>query len=232
MNRQYLADSLDGFKGLVFRLLPPVIVETVACVPMTTDAPWTDAEKRMFETAVGIPGTRTYWTPGGFLNVPKATDRHARTDWIRAIAAIDEPHVFLDPDTGFYSHHGGDSTKTVLVTELAEMLVPRRTLIVYRHQYWPKAQPETTTAQPYVLDGLRMLRDAGFSAFAYQSQSASLFFTARKLEDVVQFETGLRNAFAGVSKEIVDRRLVAHDAEQAVSPDAGLAPCGRFGRRR
>jgi hypothetical protein len=39
MNRQYLLDSLDGFKGLVFRLLPPAVVEAIACVPMTTDAP-------------------------------------------------------------------------------------------------------------------------------------------------------------------------------------------------
>ena len=46
------------------------------------------------------------------------------------------------------------------------------------------------------------------SAFAYQSQSASVFFAARQHEDLVPFETGLRYAFAGVSKEIVERRLV------------------------
>jgi hypothetical protein len=75
MNRQYLLDSLDGFKGLIFWLLPAPVVEAVACVPMTTDAPWTEAEKRAFETAVGIPSTRTYWAPGGFENVPKAKNK-------------------------------------------------------------------------------------------------------------------------------------------------------------
>ena len=78
MNRQYLLDSLDGFKGLVFRLLPSVVVEAIACVPMITDAPWTQAEKHVFETAIGIPTARTYWTPGGFANVPKASDSRAR----------------------------------------------------------------------------------------------------------------------------------------------------------
>jgi len=51
MNRQYLLDSLDGFKGLVFRLLPQPLVDASACVPMTTDAPWTEALcARMSET--------------------------------------------------------------------------------------------------------------------------------------------------------------------------------------
>src|SRR5262245_28531874 len=70
MNRLYLLDSLDGFKGLVFRLLPAHIAGSIACVPMTTDGPWSDAEKRAFEAAVGIPGELKYWAPGGFDNVP------------------------------------------------------------------------------------------------------------------------------------------------------------------
>ncbi len=210
MNRQYLLDSLDGFKGLVFRLLPSAVVEAVACVPMTTDAPWTEAEQRVFETAIGIPTTRTYWTPGGFANVPKATDSRARAAWVRAIGAINEPHLFLDPDTGFYNRHAGDSAKTVLVAELSEMLAPRRTLIVYRHQYWPKRQQNgaSIAGRPYVWHGLLMLRNAGMSAFVYQSQSASVFFAARHREDLEPFETGLRSAFAGVSEDIVNRRLV------------------------
>jgi hypothetical protein len=210
MNRQYLLDSLDGFKGLVFRLFPATLVEAVGCVPMTTDAPWTEAEKRAFETAVGIPSTRTYWAPGGFDNVPKATDPRARAAWVRAVTAISEPHLFLDPDTGFYDRHASDSTKTVLVRELAEMLAPRQTVIVYRHQYWPRLQPNgaRTQAHPYVRHGLLMLRKAGMSAFVYQSQSASVFFAARCRSPLEPFETGLRNAFAGISADVVNRRLV------------------------
>lgn len=210
MNRQYLLDSLDGFKGLVFRLLPAALVEAVACVPMTTDAPWSEAEQRVFETVIGIPTPRTYWTPGGFANAPKATDSGARAAWVRAIAEINEPHLFLDPDTGFYNHHPGDSAKTVLVAELSEMLAPKRTLIVYRHQYWPKAQQNgaSITGPPYVRHGLHMLRNADMSAFVYQSQSASVFFAARRREDLEPFEAGLRSAFAGVSEDIVTRRLV------------------------
>ena len=98
----------------------------------------------------------------------------------------------------------------VLVAELSEMLAPRRTLIVYRHQYWPKSQQNgaRVTAQPYVGHGLFMLRDAGMAAFAYPSQSASVFFAARHHEDLRPFESGLRNAFDGVSADIVNRRIV------------------------
>jgi len=210
MNRQYLLDSLDGFKGLVFRLLPVPLVEAVASVPMTTDAPWAEAEKRAFETAIGIPSTRTYWEPGGFNNVPKATDPHARAAWVRAVAAIKEPYLFLDPDTGFFDRHAGDSRKTVLVAELAEILAARQTVIVYRHQYWPRPQPDgaRTTAQPYVRHGLLMLRNASMSAFVYQSQSASVFFAARQRAALEPFETGLRNALDGISADVLNRRLV------------------------
>ena len=210
MNRKYLLDSLDGFKGLVFRLLPSAVVEAVACVPMTTDAPWTEAEKRAFETAIGIPTTRTYWTPGDFTNVPRATDSGARAAWVRAVSAINEPHIFLDPDTGFYNRHTSPSAKTVLVAELSEMLAPRRTLIVYRHQYWPKPQQSgaSITGHPYVRHGLLMLQKVGMSAFVYQSQSASIFFVARYREDLEPFETSLRTAFAGFSEDVVNRRLV------------------------
>jgi len=90
------------------------------------------------------------------------------------------------------------------------MLAPRRTLIVCQHQYWPKPQQNgaTITGEPYVQHGLFMLRNAGMFAFVYQSQSASAFFAAQHREDLEPFETGLRNAFAGVSEDIVNRRLV------------------------
>ena len=60
MNRKYLLDSLDGLKGIIFRLLPAIITGSIACVPMTTDGPWTDAEKAVFELAIGIPDEQTY----------------------------------------------------------------------------------------------------------------------------------------------------------------------------
>jgi hypothetical protein len=64
MNREYLLDSLDGLKAIVFRLLPVRVAGLIACVPMTTDEPWNDAEKAVFQTALGIPGERTFWRPG------------------------------------------------------------------------------------------------------------------------------------------------------------------------
>jgi hypothetical protein len=76
MNRQYLLDSLDGFKGLVFRLLGPELLSSIGCVPMTTDGPWTDEEKAIFEKAIGIPGDRTYGHPEAILMFPQQTIDH------------------------------------------------------------------------------------------------------------------------------------------------------------
>jgi hypothetical protein len=201
MNREYLLDSLDGLKALVFRLLPVGVAGSIACVPMTTDGPWTDAERAAFETALGIPGERTYWSPGGFVNVPSLSDTDTRSKWVDAVAAINHRYLFLDPDTGFFTHHNGASEKKVLVRELAVMLRSREALIVYRHQYWPNPRLDDVPnhAYPYVWHGLRMLRAEGLAAFAYQSQAASFFFVSRQESGIEPFQTGFRLAFSGVS---------------------------------
>lgn len=210
MNREYLLDSLDGLKALVFRLLPTGIAGSIACVPMTTDGPWTDAEKAVFEKAIGIPSERTYWSPGGFVNVPPAQDPDARSRWVDAVAAIDHRYLFLDPDTGFYTHHNNESEKKVLIDELAVMLRRREALIVYRHQYWPNPRLDDVPANeyPYVWHGMRMLRTADFAAFAYQSQAASLFFISGQEAGIEPFRASLRLAFDGVSAAVIEKRLV------------------------
>jgi hypothetical protein len=217
MNRKYLLDSLDGLKGLVFRLLPADIRESIACVPMTTDGPWTDEERAVFERAIAIPGGQTYWAPGGFVNVPPSTDHKARSLWVGAIAAINQKYLFLDPDTGFYTQHTGESEKMILVNELAALLDGREALIVYRHQYWPAPRPTRipATVYPYVWHSLNMLRDAGFNAFAYQSQTASCFFVAAQETALAPLLAGFRVALAGVSHAVIERRIVLCRADTA-----------------
>ncbi|MBX3427313.1 MAG: hypothetical protein KF688_16665 [Pirellulales bacterium] len=210
MNREYLLDSLDGLKALVFRLLPAEVAGSIACVPMTTDGPWADAEKAVFETAIGIPADRTFWKPGGFVNVPSSNDPGKRQKWVAAVGAINHRFLFLDPDTGFYTHHNGKSEKKILITELAAMLCNRQALIVYRHQYWPNPRLNDVppSANPYVWHGLRMLTTAGLAAFAYQSQAASFFFVSKNPDGIQPFRAGLQFAFSGVSPAVIARRLV------------------------
>jgi hypothetical protein len=178
---------------------------------MTTDGPWSNEEKTVFETAIGIPGERTFWTPGGFVNVPRSADRNARSKWVDAVAAISQKYLFLDPDTGFYTHHTGESEKMILVNELAVMLRGREALIVYRHQYFPNPRPIGVAANvcPYVWHSLSMLGDAGFATFAYQSQAASLFFVAGQEAALAPLLDGLRLALVGVLDDVVQRRIVA-----------------------
>ena len=210
MNRDYLLDSLDGFKGLVFRLLPDGVSRSIACVPMTTDGPWEEADRAAFEKALGFTSERVFWNPGELDNVPSSGNRSERSRWVDAVAAIDHRYLFLDPDVGFLTHHTGQSKKMVLITELDQMLRSREALIVYRHQYWPKPALSDVPqhAHPYVWHGLRMLRDAGLAAFAYQSLAASFFFVSRQETGIEPFRTGLQNTFAAMSAEVVARRLV------------------------
>lgn len=208
MNRKYLLDSLDGLKAIIFRLLPTEITQLIACVPMTTDGPWTNAEKAVFEYTIGIPNERTYWTPGNFVNVPRSNDPVARANWVNAVAAINNPYLFLDPDTGFYKHHSGGSEKKILIAELAIMLDRREALIVYRHQYRPKLDEVPTNTYKYVWHSLSMLKSAGLTSFAYQSHSASVFFISKKESALAPFKKGFKDALAGVSANVIERRLV------------------------
>ncbi len=208
MNRKYLLDSLDGLKGIIFRLLPDSITGSIACIPMTTDGPWTDAEKAVFGMAIGIPKEQTYWTPGDFINVPSSRDPAARARWVDAVAAVNHRYLFLDPDTGFYTHHNGESNNKLLITELEVMLSCREALIVYRHQYWPSLKEVPTHVYPYVWHGLSMLRNADFTSFAYQSQAASVFFISKREPDLSPFRNAFQKAFVGVSVPVVEKRLV------------------------
>lgn len=208
MNRKYFLDSLDGMKAIVFRLLPAEITGSIACIPMTTDGPWSGVEKSLFETIIGIPNERTYWTPGDLVNVPSSSDPIVRSKWVNAVAAIDHRYLFLDPDTGFYTHHNGESEKKLLISELQTMLNRREVLIIYRHQYWPNLKVVPAHAYPYVWHGLGMLRNAGFASFAYQSQAASIFFISKKELVLEPFRNGFQEAFAGVSAAVIERRLV------------------------
>jgi hypothetical protein len=209
MNRRYLLDSLDGLKALVFHLLPSGITSSVACVPMTTDGPWTKSERAVFENALGIATERTFWNPGGFDNVPPSGDVVARSRWVDAVAAINHRYLFLDPDTGFFTHHNGASEKKVLVSELRQILQSREAVIVYRHQWrCTPLDDGPPNAYPYVWRGLRMLRDVDLKAFAYQSQQASLFFLSSRKASIEPFYAAFQRALAGVSAEVVARRLV------------------------
>ena len=206
MNRKYLLDSLDGLKALILRLLPSDMVASVACVPMTTDGPWNDREKAVFEAAMGIPRERTFWTPAGHDNVPRLSEKDARSDWLHHVAGIDCPYLFLDPDTGFYNQPTRHSNKQILVSELEVVLRQRRALMIYRHLYFPKGTVGMDgNAYPYVRHGLKMLQEAGLAAFAYQSQAASCFFISKRTKEITPFRKGLRQRLSGT---IVDERLI------------------------
>ena len=195
MNREYLLDSLDGLKGLLFRLLPKKAAELIGSVPMTTDGPWTDGERENYETAVGIPADRTYWSPGGFHNVPPSNDLAGRDSWLNSIAEINHPYLFLDPDTGFYTRYNRYSEKKILVSELIKILQYHDGLIVYRHRYWPKRKSIDipTNVYPYVWHCLSILRNENLSAFVYQSQAASFFFIAKQVTDLKPLFYGFRS---------------------------------------
>lgn len=212
MNRLFLLDSLDGMKSLVFGLLSPAIRERIASVPMTTDGLWNDAEMRIYEKITLISQARTHWQVGAYINVPLRTQQEARNSWLSALEAIEEPYLWLDPDTGFLDRHNRtrDSDKIILISELERLARTKHVLIVYRHQY----RPERDAAIPehiysYVWHGLNLIaKKPNLQAFAYQSLSASLFFVSASRNPLNKMWDCLRSSMEGVSEEVLNRRMV------------------------
>jgi hypothetical protein len=196
MNLSHLLDSLDGLKTLVFKLLPTEVTDLVAAVPMTTDGPWTEDQKAVYQKNIGIPAERSYWKPGGFNNVPLSKSEE-REKWIDAVAKIPHRYLFLDPDAGFYRRHTRDSRRILVPDELKRILTNRDVLIIYRHQYWPKTNHQDARVYPYVSDGLHILREACLTACAYQSPAASLFFVSGVPDKIAPFADGLRRELRG-----------------------------------
>jgi hypothetical protein len=127
--------------------------------------------------------------------VPLSRNKRDRKNWVQAVAMLRCRNLFLDPDTGFYQNHTGRSDKMILVEELKEILKRRKAVIVYRHRYRRKE---------YVQLGLEVLQKAGLKAFAYQSQSASIFFISASDDGIRPFEKGLQKAL----KDVRTSRLV------------------------
>ncbi len=173
---------------------------------MTTDGPWTDAVKAFFETVLGIPANVPTDTRG--LRQRAGSNEIAKgTRWVEAVEAINLRYLFLDPDVGFFSGIRR-SEKKLLLSELALILDRREAVIIYRHQYWPNIDGVPACAYPYVWHGLNMLRTAGFSAFAYQSQAASVFFVCRQELALAHIRRAFQDALAGVSAAVIERRIV------------------------
>jgi hypothetical protein len=209
MNREFLLDSLDGMKSLVLGLLGPKERETIVCVPMITDGPWNDHEIAIYEKITGIPSAKTLWAPAGYDNVPFAENIQDRERWLTTLYSVESNSLFLDPDTGFYEYHTKTPTNgMLLVSELKRIAESGKVLIVYRHEYWYRVDGVPGGVNSYVWHALGILKASNLHSFAYQSKNASLFFLATEEAKVAKYWDSLRVSMAGVSPEIVNRRLI------------------------
>lgn len=181
MNRDFLGDYLDHFKGGVIRLLPHEIQAEVLGVPLPTDeAAWPEQDMRLYEQLVGIPERRVRWSVGDQRRFPRSGED--RTKYFESLANEAARFLFLDPDTGI-KFSDGDSRVHIRVTELKQLVDghPDRGLIVYQHAGRRVKDSDLKSNMPewlekYTRFTFERLVTAGFTVATYPAAQASVFF--------------------------------------------------------
>lgn len=127
MNRNYLGDALDHFKGAVLRHLQDTRdLRDLAADPMVTDPEsWSEAEYDLYARLIHVEQDRVV-TTGGSLN-PR-TRRHIGPP-------IHDGDVFLDPDTGIRTRAQSPLRRFVRPREIVSLLESGGVVAVYQHAW-------------------------------------------------------------------------------------------------
>lgn len=202
MNRDFLGDYLDHFKGGVIRLLSQEVRDQLQGVPLPTDPDeWPARDMRLYEQLIGIPEGRVRWTVNGVHRFPRSGE--ARESYIDAIGQIDARYLFLDPDTGI-KFSEGDSRIHITLDELKRLIAgrPDRGLMVYQHAGRRVKDSELTTNLPewlekYTRFTFERLAGAGLTVATYPAAQASVFFVAADPAPVLALADPVNSALGG-----------------------------------
>lgn len=116
MNKRYLGDAYDFWKGGILRILfnGKTFKKTDLKVkPMITGKDWKDEDYHIY---------------ADFLNISKKNIIKAEE------IKIEESFIFLDPDTGAETPGGDCGPKRLKINQIKDYLTKKNTLILYQHR--------------------------------------------------------------------------------------------------
>jgi hypothetical protein len=168
MNRGYLGDALDHWKGSVFEYLQrEKLLRNFMVDPMATDdSKWDEHDSRLFAQLLRIEERQL---------VQHAYElSHDRRQYFAEIPPRGD--LFLDPDTGIKTGSVKRIEHYLLPVELFEVLKTEedRLIVVYQHI----RAKRTRTRLETVVETLRE-QDRQFSCSSYESGTVALLFFSR-----------------------------------------------------
>ena len=171
MNRTFLGDALDHWKGSLIRQLQDEgLVRNLAVDPMLTDAKkWSDDEVATY--------ARLLHVRRGQVLSRSARLAESRTEHFKK-AGQHQGDIFLDPDTGIRTGRVKAPERYVATGEIGELLslVPERLLMVYQHG--ARAQGLSSRIET-VIRALRDQTDCPFCWSSYESGTVAMLFLSR-----------------------------------------------------
>jgi hypothetical protein len=159
--------------------------------------------------------------------------REARREWFLRVkqSLADSNFVFVDPDNGlepgFYSHGSATAGKSVLISELRELAIPGRCLIVYHHQ--TRREGGHHSEIDHWADRLRASGFATVDALRAKPYSPRVFFLLDAPADIRQRAIEIEDRWKGlISWHPDEARSSSSSAKQptSASPIQSVAPRG------
>ena len=175
MNRKYLGDALDYWKGLMLNLLrSDGGLRSLKVEPMITSRDWGALEDQFYLSLLRLPEDSLL--------------RHAQRLTVdRRAYFLEIEHggdIFLDPDTGIATSSASPICKYLKPKEVHHLLgngPDDRVLVIYQHIGRNKRTHERLTD---VVDCLR--RDSPISARSYESATVAMLIISRNERRISQ----------------------------------------------
>jgi len=168
MNRQYMGDALDHWKGSVFEYLQRErVLRSFLVDPMATDASrWNRDDTRLFARLLRIEERQL---------VQHTHD--LRQDRKRYFAEMSPTgDLFLDPDTGIKTGRVKHLEQYVLPKEIFDAMATEenRMIVVYQH-----IRAEKTRSRLEKIVAALRAQERSFSCSSYESPTVALLFLCR-----------------------------------------------------
>jgi hypothetical protein len=168
MNRQYMGDALDYWKGSVFEYLQrEQVLRNFLVDPMATDASeWNRDGSNLFARLLRIEETRLVHHTRDLCK--------DRKQYLSEIPAVGD--LFLDPDTGIKTGYVRQLEKYLLPSEIFEVMETEenRMIAVYQHVRAKKTRSRLEEVVTTLKEQKRP-----FSCSSYESGTVALLFLSQ-----------------------------------------------------
>lgn len=165
MNKIYLRDALDSFKGEVLR--HALCIDRVVVFPMMVGPYWPIDDWRLYSKII-LGGSREANRILQKYTEFKSSDRDSYFTIPEEFSGYD---IFVDPDTGIEPPSGKMNKKHIGIYDVSQLAINNRIIAIYQHK-------GRGSKHEYVADVVKRLFKRGLDSVGLYGGNASIVFVS------------------------------------------------------